>query len=440
MRGARGRPRNACHTRDVNASNGETRVAVLGLGYVGSVTAACLAHLGHRVTGVDRDEHKVRSIETGQAPFYEPGLGELIQEGRSNGRLSATTLLEPALERAEVALICVGTPSQRNGNLELDQLWRVCRQIASVWKGETRRLIVAVRSTVFPGTCEELTAECLGGSDRFAVVSNPEFLREGNAVSDFLDPSLLVVGGVDRSAVERTAALYEPLKVEPCLVSLRTAEMIKYACNTFHALKVAFANEMGALSGALNIPGVEVMDTLCRDTRLNISAAYLKPGFAFGGSCLPKDLRALVYRAGRLDLKVPLLETVLPSNDQHLQRAIHKVMDLPATRLGVFGLAFKENTDDLRESPVVALLEHLIGKGRQVRVYDPHIRLEEIYGSNQRFVVGAIPHIANLLESRLENMLEWADHIIVTQRPAAAAAALIRRRGLPVLDMAGGVS
>jgi len=424
----------------VNASIGETRVAVLGLGYVGSVTAACLAHLGHRVTGVDRDEYKVESIETGRAPFYEPGLPELIQEGRANGRLSATTLLEPAIEQAEIALICVGTPSERNGNLGLDQLRRVCSQIATALKGKDRRPIVAVRSTVFPGTCEELTAECLGGSDGFAVVSNPEFLREGNAVRDFLEPSLLVVGGNHRPAVEKVAALYQPLGVEACLVSLRTAEMIKYACNTFHALKVAFANEMGALSGALGIPGAEVMDTLCRDTKLNISPAYLKPGFAFGGSCLPKDLRALVYRAGRLDLKVPLLETVLPSNDQHLRRAIQKVMDLPAARLGVFGLAFKENTDDLRESPVVALLEHLIGKGRQIRVYDPHIRLEEIYGSNQRFVLAAIPHVANLLESRLEHMLEWAGHVVITQRPAAVAAGLIQRSGLPILDIAGATS
>jgi GDP-mannose 6-dehydrogenase len=423
----------------VNASTCEIRVAVLGLGYVGSVTAACLAHLGHRVTGVDRDEHKVKSIETGRAPFYEPRLAELIQEGRANGRLSATALLETAIEQAEIALVCVGTPSERNGNLGLDQLRRVCGQIATAWHGNGR-LIVAVRSTVFPGTCEELTAECLGGSDRFAVVSNPEFLREGNAVSDFLEPSLLVVGGVDWSAVEKVAELYRPLGVDPCLVSLRTAEMIKYACNTFHALKVAFANEMGALSGALGIPGAEVMDTLCRDTKLNISPAYLKPGFAFGGSCLPKDLRALVYRAGRLDLKVPLLETILSSNDQHLRRAIQKVMDLPAARLGVFGLAFKENTDDLRESPVVALLEHLIGKGRQVRVYDPHIRLEEIYGSNQRFVLAAIPHIANLLEPKLENVLEWADHIVVAQRPAAAAAEVIRRSGLPMLEITAAVT
>jgi GDP-mannose 6-dehydrogenase len=361
----------------------------------------------------------------------------LIEEGRANGRLSATTQLEPAIEQAEIALICVGTPSERNGNLALDQLRRVCSQIATAWQEKNRRLIVAVRSTVFPGTCEELAAQCLGADDRFTVVSNPEFLREGNAVRDFLEPSLLVVGGDCRSAVEKVAELYRRLGTEACLVSLRTAEMIKYACNTFHALKVAFANEMGATCGALGISGAEVMDTLCRDTKLNISPAYLKPGFAFGGSCLPKDLRALVYRAGRLDLKVPLLETVLPSNDEHLRRAMQKVMDLASARLGVFGLAFKENTDDLRESPVVALLEHLIGKGRQIRVYDPHIRLEEIYGSNQRFVLAAIPHIANLLESKLENMLAWAEHIVVTQRPGAAVAEILQRSGLPILDIAG---
>jgi GDP-mannose 6-dehydrogenase len=413
---------------------------VLGLGYVGAVTAACLARLSHRVTGVDRDVHKVQSIQTGRAPFYEPGLTELIEEGVAAGRLCATTSLEQALADAEIALICVGTPSEKNGNLGLEQVRRVCGQIAVAWADQTRQLIVAVRSTVFPGTGEQLAAECLGGSERFPVVSNPEFLREGNAVRDFLEPSLLVVGGSHRPSVEKVASLYQPLGIDACLVSLRTAEMIKYACNTFHALKVAFANEMGALSNALDVPPEEVMDTLCRDTKLNISRAYLKPGFAFGGSCLPKDLRALIYRAGRLDLSVPLLETVLPSNEQHLRRAIQKVMDLPAERLGVFGLAFKENTDDLRESPVVALLEHLIGKGRQVRVYDPHIRLEEIYGSNQRFVLAAIPHIANLLVSSLENMLAWAGHVIVTQRPSAEAAEVIRQSGVSVLDLAGSKS
>jgi len=421
----------------VNTSPGRDRVAVLGLGYVGSVTAAGLAHLGHRVIGVDRDTYKVESIQAGRTPFYEPGLEELIREGCANGRLSATGALEQALDESDVVLIAVGTPSERNGNLDLDQLRRVTTEIGRYLKEHARRLIVVVRSTVFPGTCEELAAECLGDIARYAVVANPEFLREGSAVRDFLEPSLVVAGGQDRRAVERVAALYQALAAKPCLVSLRTAEMIKYACNTFHALKVSFANEIGALSTALCIPAEEVMETLCRDVKLNISAAYLRPGFAFGGSCLPKDLRALVYRAGRLDLQLPLLVNVLPSNEQHLRRGIQKVLDLPAERIGIFGLAFKENTDDLRESPVVSLLEQLIGKGRHLRVFDPHIRLEGIYGSNQRFLLAAIPHIGNLLDSALETTLEWAQHLVVTQPPAPPYAEMIARSGLPVLNLVG---
>ena len=421
----------------MNISPGHERVAVLGLGYVGSVTAAGLAHLGHKVTGVDRDHYKVESIQAGRTPFYEPGLEELIREGCAAGRLSATGLLDTALDESDVVLICVGTPSERNGNLGLDQLRRVAVEIGQYLAVRRRRLIVVVRSTVFPGTCEELAAECLGDASRYALVSNPEFLREGNAVRDFLEPSLIVAGGEDRGAVEQVAGLYGSLTVAPCLVSLRTAEMIKYACNTFHALKVAFANEVGALSTALCIPAEEVMDTLCQDGKLNISRAYLKPGFAFGGSCLPKDLRALVYRAGRLDLKLPLLETVLPSNAQHLHRALQKVLDLPAERIGVFGLAFKENTDDLRESPVVSLIEQLIGKGRHLRVFDPHIRLEGIYGSNQRFLLAAIPHIGSLLDADLAATLAWAQHLVITQPPAETYAEMIRQSGLPALNLAG---
>jgi GDP-mannose 6-dehydrogenase len=412
-----------------------SRVAVLGLGYVGCVTAACLAATGHTVCGADRDEHKALSVRRGEAPFYEPGLEALVKESAAAGRLTATTSTAEAIQDADVALVCVGTPSERNGNLGLDQLRRATEDVAAACAGRSKPLVLAIRSTVFPGTCEQVVMPVVSGIDAIRVVANPEFLREGVAVKDFLEPALVVVGGSDQKAVERVASLYAGLKVKPCLVALRTAEMIKYACNAFHALKIGFANEIGSLAEVLGLRPEEVLETLCRDDKLNLSAAYLKPGFAFGGSCLPKDLRALVYRAGRLDLKVPLLETVLPSNDQHLRRALQKVMDLPAARLGVFGLAFKENTDDLRESPVVALLEHLIGKGRQVRVYDLHIRLEEIYGSNQRFVLAAIPHIANLLESNLENVLEWADQLIVTQRPTPAAAGLIARSQLPVLDL-----
>ncbi len=414
----------------------KSEVAVFGLGYVGCVTAACLAKIGHRVTGVDRDEHKVRSVLEGKAPFYEPGLEPVVRETVAAARLTATTSAADALAGADVALVCVGTPSQRNGNLCLDQLQRVVTEIGACLEGRAKPLILAIRSTVFPGTCDEVVAPAVAGRN-VKIVSNPEFLREGVAIKDFEEPSLVVVGGNDRSAVDAVAALYDPLGVEACKVSLRTAEMIKYACNSFHAVKIAFANEIGALAESLGVDGAEVMDTLCRDEKLNVSAAYLKPGFAFGGSCLPKDLRALVYRAGRLDVSLPLLSAAMPSNAAHLERAMQAVLDLPAKRIGVIGLAFKENTDDLRESPVVNVLEILIGKGRDVRVFDPHIRLEAIYGTNRQFILEVIPHIGRLLDNRLEETLAWADHLVVTQKQTADSAAKIVSSGLPVLDLAG---
>ena len=408
-------------------------ITVFGLGYVGCVTAACLAHLGHRVTGVDKDEYKVRAVQNGATPFFESGLDTMVAEAAAAGRLRATVSVEEGLRDADVALICVGTPSERNGNLGLDQLRRVTAAIAAALPSLHKPLVVAVRSTVYPGTCEDVVSPVLGPS--VPVVSNPEFLREGAAVVDFMEPSLIVVGGSNRAAVEQVAGMYAALDVKPCLVSLRTAEMIKYACNAFHAVKIGFANEIGTLCGHLGIAADEVMDTLCRDVRLNVSPAYLKPGFPFGGSCLPKDLRALVYRAGRLDLKLPLLESVLPANDQHLARAIQSVMDLPARRLSIYGLSFKENTDDLRESPVVLLLEYLIGKGREVRVFDPHIRLDNIYGSNLNFLTSSIPHIATLLCQTLEELLAWGDHLVITQKPSGEAASRILSSGMPRLEL-----
>lgn len=405
------------------------------MGYVGCVTAACLAEIGHRVTGVDRDSFKVDSVRAGRAPFFEAGLEEIVARQVASGRLSATVSLAEALAEADVALICVGTPSERNGNLGLDQLRRVAGEVGALLPGRSRPLVVAVRSTVYPGTCEEVVLPALHGSPLATVVSNPEFLREGVAVRDFMQPSLLVVGGMDADAVARVAGLYGALPVKPCLVSLRTAELIKYACNAFHAVKVAFANEVGTLAGELGIDGGEVMETLCRDTSLNISTAYLKPGFAFGGSCLPKDLRALVYRASRLDLNLPLLESVLPSNQTHLERAIRLALELPGRRLGIFGLAFKENTDDLRESPVVQLLEVLIGKGRQVRVYDPHIQLGDIYGSNQQYLLAAIPHIGKLLAEKLEDMLAEADQVLIAQKPTAEMFGRLEKSGKPLVDL-----
>jgi GDP-mannose 6-dehydrogenase len=412
-------------------------ISVFGLGYVGCVTAACFAELGHRVIGVDRDENKIQSILNARAPFYEPGLEPLVAANVQAGRLKATSSVAEALETSDVCLICVGTPSERNGNLGLDQLRRVVEEITSHLGARAKPLVIAIRSTVFPGTCEQVVGPLVKDFPFVSVVSNPEFLREGCAVKDFREPSLIVLGGANPEAVRLVADLYEPLGVPPCLVSLRTAEMIKYACNAFHAVKISFANEIGALSEPLDIDAAEVMSTLCKDTRLNISPAYLRPGFAFGGSCLPKDLRALSYRASRLDLSLPLLESALASNDAHLKRAIDKILHLGDVRLGIVGLAFKENTDDLRESPVISLLEHLIGKGRSVRVFDPHIQLDEIYGSNRGFILNAIPHIGRLMERSIEGVLGWAEVVVVAQNPSAAAAQAIRESGLPIVDLVG---
>jgi GDP-mannose 6-dehydrogenase len=413
------------------------RVSVFGLGYVGCVSAACLAQLGHRVIGVDRDEHKAREVCAGRAPFYEPGLGDLVRDNVASGRLSATVSTSDALRQTDIALVCVGTPSKKDGDLDLEQIRRVAADIATCLAKDPHPLVVAIRSTVFPGTCEEIVRPEFAAIQNVSVVSNPEFLREGCAVRDFMEPSLLVIGGDRTDGVDRVGALYASLPVTACRVALRTAEMIKYACNAFHAVKIGFANEIGTLCNELGVDGAEVMSTVCRDEKLNVSAAYLKPGFAFGGSCLPKDLRAIEFRARRLSVDLPMLQSVLPGNRRHLDRAIDRVLALDG-KIGVIGLAFKENTDDLRESPVVTLLEQLIGKGREVRVWDPHIRLNDIYGSNRAFLLNALPHISRLLETGIQPVLDWASHLVLTQNPSPETAAQIVACGLPVTDLSRG--
>ena len=412
------------------------RIAVFGTGYVGCVSAACLASLGYHVTGLDRDQHKVDSILAGRAPFHEPGLDAVIAENVTAGRLWASTHPAEVLHDVDIVLICVGTPSLKNGDLDLSQLRRATAEIASCSTGRIRPLIVAVRSTVFPGTCEEVVMPMLSASPCI-VVSNPEFLREGVAVKDFMEPGLIVVGGSDPDAVHQLADIYSGLNTPTQLVSLRTAEMIKYACNAFHAIKIAFANEVGALSNAIGVDGVEVMATLCRDDKLNASAAYLKPGFAFGGSCLPKDLRALSCRARQSDVGIPLLDSALMSNAQHLKRATDAVLDWGDARIGIVGLAFKEDTDDLRESPVIALLEVLIGKGRDIRVFDPHIRLDDLQGQNRAFVLQAIPHIRRLMTG-LDELLIWSDVLVVAQKLAPETTQRIDASKIPVLDLVSG--
>jgi GDP-mannose 6-dehydrogenase len=415
--------------------NSKQNVIVMGLGYVGCVSAACLAEIGHNVLGVDRDINKVEAVRKAQSPFFEAGLDHLIQKNVVAGRLQAGALDDKALGEADVVMLCVGTPSQANGNIDLSHLRRVCDDISALLRPREKRLIVTVRSTVFPGTCESLLESVFSHREDVDIVSNPEFLREGTAVKDFMEPSLLVVGGSTDKAAQSVADLYADLPGEVSIVSLRTAEMIKYACNAFHALKIGFANEIGSLASNLGVSPEQVMATMCRDTKLNISPAYLKPGFAFGGSCLPKDLRALTFRASRLDLKLPLLESVLSSNDEHLRRSIHEVLELPGNKIGIFGLAFKEDTDDLRESPVITMIEHLIGKGREVRIYDPHIQLDEIYGSNLSFVVSALPHIGRLLTRSLDDLISSSGVLVIAQKPAPAALSQMTASGLAILDL-----
>jgi len=418
----------------MSATNNKPIIAVFGLGYVGCVTAACFSELGFRVIGVDVDARKVRAVTDGQSPFYEPGLEPLIAKHLKTGVLTATLSTEDALRDADYAFLCVGTPSAPNGNLNLDYLRNVATEIAGLLDGRSKPLTVVVRSTVFPGTCDEVVAPAV--EPKATVVANPEFLREGSAVKDFMEPSLVVVGSHNRAAAERVAALYAGLPVQTSVVALRTAELIKYTCNTFHALKIAFANEIGTLSAALGLDGAEVMETVCRDTKLNISPVYLKPGFAFGGSCLPKDLRGLTYRARQLDLDLPLLNSVLPSNEAHISRAFQRVMEMGARKIGVYGLAFKPNTDDLRESPGVALIERLIGKGCDVKIYDPHIQLDAIYGSNEAFLLKALPHIGRSMEKSLQAVMGWAELIVVTQQPTAEAKQALSQSPVPVINVA----
>jgi GDP-mannose 6-dehydrogenase len=374
-------------------------------------------------------------IQSKRSPFYEPGLEELIERNVTAGRLRAGVLTTEELAKADVVLLCVGTPSQANGNIDLSQLRRVCSEIADLLQQRNKPLVVAVRSTVFPGSCESLQETIFASHANVAVASNPEFLREGTAVRDFLEPSLMVVGAMTEEAATAVADLYGSLPVDTAVVSLRTAEMIKYACNAFHAVKIQFANEIGSVASELGVDPMQVMATMCRDVKLNISPAYLKPGFAFGGSCLPKDLRALTFRASRLDVKLPMLESVLPANEEHLRRSMRDILALPGKRIGLFGLAFKEDTDDLRESPVIAIVEHLLGKGRETRIFDPHIRLDEIYGSNLSFVVSALPHIGRLMVRDLNTLLDGADVIVVAQKPTEHMAAEIAASGKPVLDL-----
>jgi GDP-mannose 6-dehydrogenase len=394
-------------------------VAVFGLGYVGAVTTAALAALGHNVVGVDTNETKVAMVAAGRSPVIESGLDDLLAAGVAAGRIQAVEDAIQAVNASAVSMICVGTPSRSNGSLDLQQVERVCLMIGSALAEGDAYHVVAIRSTMLPGAMGDVVIPALekasgktAGVD-FGVCVNPEFLREGTSLRDFREPPFTLIGGDDERAVAAIADLYEQLDADVVVTPMRVAEMVKYASNAFHALKVTFANEIGTVCKALDIDSHDVMDVFVRDRALNVSEAYLRPGFAYGGSCLPKDLRALIYQARRLDADVPLLGAIIPSNTAHVERALRLIQDQERKRIGFLGFSFKAGTDDLRESPIVELIERLIGKGCDVMVYDRNVSLANLEGANRAHIEREIPHIASLMADSVADVMAFAEVVVI---------------------------
>ncbi|MBW3625822.1 MAG: UDP-glucose/GDP-mannose dehydrogenase family protein [Armatimonadetes bacterium] len=419
------------------------KLAICGMGYVGSVTAACLAKAGHHVIGVDVSPEKVCMIQDGVSPVIEEGLPSLYEEGARTGRLTATLDLEAAVERSDATMVAVGTPSQPNGSLDTTALERVCEQLGRALRGRTRPHTLIVRSTVLPGTTRSLLIPILEEAagkpcgEEMGVCYNPEFMREGTSVKDFYTPPFTVIGSTDDRHAAVARALYEGIDAPLECTSIEIAEMLKYSCNAFHALKIAFANEIGDFAAEHGVDGREVMRLLCLDRKLNISPAYLRPGFAFGGSCLPKDLRAMLYRARQQDLELPLLSSILPSNNAQLQRGLNMIMEDGRSRIALLGLTFKSGTDDLRESPYVELAETLLGKGYDVRIHDENVATARLVGANAAYINRRIPHLTRLLTS-VEEAVEHAEIVVVcTGQPEYVDAISRCRPDQKVIDLLG---
>jgi GDP-mannose 6-dehydrogenase len=396
-----------------------TAVSVFGLGYVGCVSAACFARQGHQVLGVDVSQSKVDLINAGKSTIVEDGIGALVRDMVAAGRLRATIRVDEAVQATDISLVCVGTPSRPNGALDLTYVERVAEQIGACLATKDTFHVVVIRSTVLAGTLHDLVVPAIErtsgkrAGEHFGVVSNPEFLREGTSIKDFDNPPFTLIGADEPRSAELVASLYAGLSADVHVVPVRVSEMVKYACNAFHGLKVSFANEIGNVCKALGVDSHEVMRLVCEDRKLNISPAYLKPGFAFGGSCLPKDLRAITYKAQEHDVQVPLLRATLETNAIQVERAFRLIEQAGNRRVGVLGLAFKEGTDDLRESPLVALVERLIGRGFQVRVYDRYVVEAEIMGANRAFIEKEIPHIWELVTNDPAPVLAHAETVVI---------------------------
>ena len=395
------------------------KISIFGLGYVGAVSAGCLASDGHHVIGVDTSQTKVDLINGGQTPIVEKDIGQMVADSVAAGKLRATTDVREAVFATEVSMICVGTPSQLNGNLDLSYVRRVCEQIGAALAEKDSFHVVVARSTMLPGSMRTVvipTLEACSGKKAgrdFGVCNNPEFLREGTAVWDYYNPPKTVIGETDVQAGEILLGLYEKMDAPMVRTDIDTAEMVKYADNTWHALKVTFANEIGNLCKSLGLDGTRVMEIFCADTKLNLSAYYMKPGFAFGGSCLPKDVRALTYKARSLDLDLPVLNAIMPSNLRQVQKGLDMIMAYGKKRVGILGFAFKAGTDDLRESPLVDIIEGLLGKGYELMLYDRNVSLASLTGANRDYILNHIPHISALMVDDQQKVLAFADVLVV---------------------------
>jgi GDP-mannose 6-dehydrogenase len=395
------------------------RISIFGLGYVGTVSAACFADAGHEVVGVDPSAVKVELINAGQAPIIEADLAEIVARNVASGRLRAVSSAAEAVAATDISYVCVGTPSLVNGSLDLSAVRAVCREIGAEIARKDSRHTIVIRSTVLPGTMAEISVPALEEASGmtalvdFGVASNPEFLREATAIYDFYNPPKTVIGANDAETARLVAEVYAGLPGPMIHTSIEVAEMVKYADNVWHATKVAFANEIGNICKSSGIDSHKVMDIFCQDTKLNISTYYMKPGFAFGGSCLPKDVRALASRGRDLDLNLPLIQSLMPTNREQIERAVRMIAAKGKRRLGVLGIAFKSGTDDMRESPIMELIERLHGKGYEIKVYDPSVELSRVVGANLDYMTRAIPHIAGMLVGSVEAAIDFAEVIVI---------------------------
>lgn len=396
------------------------KISIFGLGYVGSVSAACLANKGHHVIGVDSNQTKVDIINAGKAPIIEPELKEMTESAVKNGLLSATQDVYHAILNSDLSFICVGTPSKKNNGLDLQYVKRICEDIGRALKEKNEYHIIVCRSTMFPGSIRNVIIPILEKySDKcesidFSVCINPEFMKEGSAIHDYYNPPKNVVGTTDQRVRDVLNDLNQQCTNMPTIfLNIEEAEILKYANNIWHALKVGFANEIGNVCKSLDIDSHQVMDVFCKDTKLNLSPYYLKPGFAFGGSCLPKDLRAFLYESQHLNLHLPIISSVLPSNRSQIDMAMNMVMDQKNKRIGVLGFCFKENTDDLRESPIVELIERLIGKGYELTLFDKNVSEAKLFGANRDYILNHIPHISQLMVESIEELLDRSQTIII---------------------------